>query len=70
MIATLLLHLPPQTATLASLNDALNPIGIRVSAPEGGVEGGQWSISDGKSLVRFQDGVVSEEERGGDVSTI
>lgn len=45
-------------ANISSLNDALNPIGIRVTAPSGDVTGGQWSVSDGKSLVRFSDGVI------------
>ncbi|KAL4859335.1 hypothetical protein ACK3TF_001072 [Chlorella vulgaris] len=44
--------------TLASLNDALNLIGIRVTCPSGDVRAGEWSISDGRSLTRFHDGVV------------
>lgn len=44
--------------TLASLNDALNLIGIRITCPSGDVSGGEWSISDGRSLTRFADGVV------------
>lgn len=43
---------------LASLNDALNTIGIRVSAPAGDPAAGDWSISDGRALTRFHDGVV------------
>jgi hypothetical protein len=48
-----------QNVMLASLNDALNTIGIRVTSPSGNVGAGDWSISDGKSLQRYQDGVVS-----------
>ncbi|KAL4458479.1 hypothetical protein ABPG75_013344 [Micractinium tetrahymenae] len=44
--------------TLASLNDALNLIGIRITCPSGDVSSGEWSISDGRSLTRFADGVV------------
>ena len=51
-----------------SLNDALNPLGIRVTAANDDVEHGQWQITVGKSLVRFEDGVVlpgkGEEHRG------
>lgn len=57
-----------QEANIASMNDALNPIGIRITAPGGDVTTGQWSISDGKSLVRYADGVVlpgkGETQRG------
>ena len=49
--------------TLASLNDALNLIGIRVTAPGGATSGADWSISDGRSLTRFFDGVVSGAAR-------
>jgi hypothetical protein len=44
--------------TLASLNDALNPIGISVKTAVKGELGGDWTLSDGKSLVRLTDGVV------------
>ncbi|GAB4823212.1 hypothetical protein N2152v2_010258 [Parachlorella kessleri] len=44
--------------TLASLNDALNVVGIRITAPGGAVEGGDWSITDGRALMRYFDGVV------------
>ena len=47
-----------QEANVASMNDALNPIGIRITVPGGDVTTGEWSISDGKSLVRYFDGVV------------
>lgn len=43
--------------TFMSLNDALNLIGVRVTAT-GDIKSGDWSISDGKSLIRFHDGVV------------
>eukprot|EP00887_Chlorella_sp_A99_P005879 scaffold1.g5879.t1 len=45
-------------ATLAALNDGLNLLGIRVTAPAGDAAAGDWSISDGRSLARFYDGVV------------
>ena len=38
-----------------TLNNALSPLGIRVTD----LGDGQWSISDGHSLMRFHDGVVS-----------
>lgn len=44
--------------TLASLNDALNPIGISVKTAVKGDLGGDWTVSDGKSLVRLTDGLV------------
>lgn len=44
--------------TLASLNDALNLIGIRVTCPGGDVRNDDWSVSDGRTLTRFEDGVV------------
>lgn len=47
-----------EAGTLASLNDALGPLGLRVTAVGGDVESGVWSVADGKSLVRFHDGVV------------
>jgi hypothetical protein len=37
-----------------ALNNALTPLGIRVT--NSGKD--QWSISDGRSLTRFHDGVV------------
>ena len=40
------------------MNDALNCIGIRITAPIGDPKNGEWSISDGKSLTRYVDGVV------------
>lgn len=46
------------SVTLASMNDALNLIGIRVTCPSGDVRSGEWSISDGRSLTRFAEGVV------------
>lgn len=53
-----------QPTTLASMNDALNVLGIRVTAPTGDVRGGEWSITDGRGLIRFFDGVVSQEGVG------
>ncbi len=47
-----------QPTTLASLNDALNVIGIRITAPGGSVQAGDWSITDGRALMRYFDGVV------------
>lgn len=44
-------------STFASLNDALNLIGIRVIA-NGDVKQGNWSVSDGRTLARFSDGMV------------
>lgn len=38
-----------------TLNSALSPLGIRITD----LDEGQWSISDGHSLTRFHDGVVS-----------
>lgn len=37
-----------------TLNNALSPLGVRITD----AGNGQWSISDGHSLTRFQDGVV------------
>ena len=39
--------------TFASLNDALAVIGARLTA-KGEVEEGMWTVSDGRSLLRFQ----------------
>lgn len=47
-----------QEVNIASLNDALNCIGIRITAPAGDPSNGEWRISDGKSLTRYTDGVV------------
>ena len=47
-----------QEATFASINDALTPLGIKVTAPGGDISTGVWSISGGKSLIRYVDGVV------------
>jgi hypothetical protein len=47
-----------QETNLQSMNDALNCIGIRITAPSGNPSNGEWSISDGKSLTRYSDGVV------------
>lgn len=44
---------PPQTITLRRMNEALNLIGIRITDLNG-----TWTVSDGKSLTRFHDGVV------------
>ena len=43
-----------QAEVFAALNSALAPLGIRITSagPK------QWSVSDGKSLTRFQDGMV------------
>lgn len=49
---------PPQATTLASMNDALNVLGIRVTAPGGDIRAGEWSITDGRALTRYYDGVV------------
>jgi hypothetical protein len=48
-----------QAGTLKSLNDALNVMGIYVKASgTGGPDGNeQWSVSDGRSLLRFVEGV-------------
>ena len=43
-----------QPLLLASLNDALNLIGIKIIEV-----GEQWSVSEGKALTRFSDNVVS-----------
>jgi hypothetical protein len=43
-----------QPEVFRSLNNALAPLGIRVKD----LGAGQWSISDGRSLTRFHDGVV------------
>lgn len=45
--------------TLASFNDVLEAVGVKVSAPEPGrLENSQWLVSDGRSLFRFQDGMT------------
>lgn len=45
--------------TLGSFNDVLAPVGIKITAPEAGrLEDSQWLVSDGRSLYRFQDGMV------------
>lgn len=43
-----------QPEVFAALNSALAPLGIRITS----ASGDQWSVSDGKSLARFQDGMV------------
>lgn len=49
--------------TLASFNDVLAPVGIKVSAPEAGrLEDTQWLVSDGRSLFRFQDGMTLDSK--------
>ncbi|KAL6782196.1 hypothetical protein ACKKBF_B39420 [Auxenochlorella protothecoides x Auxenochlorella symbiontica] len=40
-----------------SLNDALAPLNMRVTAPSGRWDIGDWSVSDGRALLRFQDGM-------------
>jgi hypothetical protein len=56
------LHLnfcPLQETTLNSFNDAMGPIGVKVSAPEAGHPAdSQWLVSDGRSLFRFTDGMA------------
>jgi hypothetical protein len=48
-----------QETTLNSFNDALGPVGVKVSAPEAGHPAdSQWLVSDGRSLFRFTDGMV------------
>ena len=48
-----------QAMTLGSFNDVLAPVGIKITAPEAGrLEDSQWLVSDGRSLYRFQDGMV------------
>lgn len=42
-----------QSITLKRMNEALNLIGIRITDLNG-----TWTVSDGKSLTRFHDGVV------------
>ena len=44
-----------QQEMFRTLNNALSPLGVRITD----AGNGQWSISDGHSLTRFQDGVVS-----------
>lgn len=45
--------------TMASFNDVLSAVGVKVSAPEAGrLEDSQWLVSDGHSLFRFQDGMT------------
>jgi hypothetical protein len=43
---------------LASLNDALNPAGVRVTAAGGESGDGEWQVSDGRALVRYADGAI------------
>ena len=43
-----------QQEMFRTLNNALSPLGVRITD----AGNGQWSISDGHSLTRFQDGVV------------
>ena len=47
-----------QQEMFRTLNNALSPLGIRVTD----LGDGQWSISDGHSLTRFHDGVVSASQ--------
>lgn len=50
---------PFQETTLNSFNDAMGPIGVKVSAPEAGHPAdSQWLVSDGRSLFRFTDGMA------------
>ena len=51
--STTTLNAPSQSITLRRMNEALNHIGIRITDLNG-----TWTISDGKSLARFHDGVV------------
>ena len=45
--------------TLASLNDALQPINMEVmGAEDGPVAQVEWSVRDGRSLYRFTDDMV------------
>ena len=49
-----------QHGTLNSFNDALKCLGIQVKAAEDAdVSEGDWSVLDGKTLVRYRDGLVS-----------
>lgn len=49
----------PQATTLKSFNDVLAPVGVKVSAPDMGPPSeSQWLVSDGRSLYRFEDGMV------------
>jgi len=52
-------NLRPQATTLKSFNDVLAPVGVKVSAPDMGPPSeSQWLVSDGRSLYRFEDGMV------------
>lgn len=51
------MHTHLQRAVFQSLNDALGTLGMRVTAPSGRYDVGDWSISDGRSLQRFADGM-------------
>ena len=44
-----------QALLFMALNAVLNTVGISITRPQNNDE---WSIADGRSLVRFRDGVV------------
>jgi hypothetical protein len=44
--------------TLATMNEALKTVGIKVTVPNDDIKSGEWSITEGKSLTRYHDGVV------------
>jgi hypothetical protein len=50
-------------ATLQAMNDSLAAIGIRITA-NGDVSAGNWSVTDGRSLARFSDGMVVPAKGG------
>lgn len=52
--------LPPQPALFKALNDALSVVGVRVTTSDGDV----WSVSEGRSLMRFSDGMVRARWHG------
>ncbi len=45
-----------QPAVFMALNAVLNVVGVSITRPK---KDDEWSISDGRSLTRFRDGVVS-----------
>ncbi|KAK2079631.1 hypothetical protein QBZ16_002026 [Prototheca wickerhamii] len=45
-------------STFQSLNDALAPLGMKITAPSGRFDVGDWSVSDGRALLRYSDGMV------------
>lgn len=50
-------HTCVQAILFMALNAVLNIVGVSITRPQNNDE---WSISDGRSLTRFRDGVVRD----------